>query len=114
MATSDVVLLSLGDIPLFRYGVSPNKLYDAYAVGRPVLTTVEGFINNEVKDNNLGGTTPPEDSRLLANESERLFYLPRKERELMGKRARKLAETVYSRNLIISKYHRLLTELLID
>ncbi len=114
MATSDVVLLSLGDIPLFRYGVSPNKLYDAYAVGRPVLTTVEGFINNEVKDNNLGGTTPPEDSRLLANEIERLFYLPRKERELMGKRARKLAETVYSRNLIISKYHRLLTELLID
>ena len=112
MANCDVILLSLGDIPLFRYGVSPNKLYDAYAIGRPVLTTVEGFINNEVKENNLGGTAPPENSRLLANEIERLFYLPRQERELMGQRARKLAETVYSRELIISKYHKLLTGVL--
>ena len=42
--------LSLKDISLFRYGVSPNKLYDAYALGRPVITTVTGAINAEVEN----------------------------------------------------------------
>ena len=49
MAESDAILLSLRDVPLFSYGVSPNKLYDAYAIGRPVITTVAGAINQEVE-----------------------------------------------------------------
>ena len=43
MAEADAILLSLRDVPLFRYGVSPNKLYDAYALGRPVITTVRSM-----------------------------------------------------------------------
>ena len=50
MAEADAILLSLKDVPLFRYGVSPNKLYDAYALGRPVISTVAGSINAEVED----------------------------------------------------------------
>ena len=38
----DSVLLSLENVKLFKYGVSPNKLYDAYAVGRPIIATVPG------------------------------------------------------------------------
>ena len=30
LASADAILISLADIELFRYGVSPNKLYDAY------------------------------------------------------------------------------------
>ena len=43
MAEADAIILSLRDIPLFRYEVSPNKLYDAYALGRPVITTRRRF-----------------------------------------------------------------------
>ena len=49
LAKYDAVLLSLSKVTLFRYGVSPNKLYDAYAVGRPVIATVPGEINKEIK-----------------------------------------------------------------
>ena len=51
IASADAVIISLKDVPLFRYGVSPNKLYDAYAIGRPVITTIPGHINEEVKRN---------------------------------------------------------------
>ena len=37
---SDAVMVSLKEILVFKYGISPNKLYDAYAVGRPVITTI--------------------------------------------------------------------------
>ena len=39
ISTADAVIISLKDNSLFKYGVSPNKLYDAYAIGRPVITT---------------------------------------------------------------------------
>ena len=42
-------LVSLKDVKLFEYGISPNKLYDAYALSRPVISTVKGFVNKEIE-----------------------------------------------------------------
>ena len=47
------VILTLKNVELFSYGVSPNKLYDAYAIARPVITNVPGDINDEVENNRL-------------------------------------------------------------
>ena len=114
MKSSDAILISLSDIPLFKYGVSPNKLYDAYALGRPVISSVGGEINKEIEDNSLGVVCPPENPVELANAVKKLLNTPREERELMGKRGRKLAETIYSRSKIISKYDRVLSNLLMN
>jgi len=93
----DAIIVSLSDIKLFRYGVSPNKLYDAYALGRPVITTIPGLINDEVKEYKIGVTAKAENPDQLASAIKDLFYMPREEREKMSLRARKLAETNYSR-----------------
>ena len=108
----DAFLLSLRDIPLFRYGVSPNKLYDAYALARPMIATVPGDINKEIEDNKLGVTAPAENPEALANSIKELFITPRAERQLMGNRARKLAEDVYSRQKINESYHMILSKLI--
>jgi glycosyltransferase involved in cell wall biosynthesis len=112
MVAADAVLLSLKDVPLFRYGVSPNKLYDAYALGRPVITTVPGAINTEVEQHQLGVTAPPGDPQALAAVVAALAALPRSQREAMGRRARQLAEGVYGRQRVIARYDALLREVL--
>lgn len=112
MSTFDAILLSLRDIQLFKYGVSPNKLYDAYASARPVITTVEGSINNEVLDNRLGVATPPGDPKALSLAIEQLIKISRSERINMGKRARKLAEKTYSRSRINIVLNDLLRQML--
>ena len=104
MAEADAILLSLRDVPLFRYGVSPNKLYDAYAIGRPVITTVIGSINSEVEQFSLGVTAPPDDPRALAEAIKRLINTSFKDRQGMAKRATELAQSIYSRQRIISQY----------
>ena len=38
------IILTLKGVKLFSYGVSPNKLYDAYAIGRPVITNVSEIL----------------------------------------------------------------------
>ena len=108
IANSDAVLISLKDVLVFKYGISPNKLYDAYAIGRPVITTIEGAINDEVNAYNLGVTCIAENPKLLAKSIKVLFDLPREKRSQMGKRARKLAEEIYSREIINKKLHNLL------
>jgi len=113
MAAADAVLLSLKDVPLFRYGVSPNKLYDAFALGRPVITTVPGAIEAEVERQQLGLTAPPGDPQALATAIAELAALPRSAREAMGRRARQLAEAVYGRQRVNARYDALLRQLLV-
>ena len=108
MEQADAILISLRDVPLFRYGVSPNKLYDAYALGRPVITTVAGAINAEVEDYRLGETAPPGDPKALASAIKRLMETPRSERQAMANRALDLAHSIYSRQRINAEYNALL------
>lgn len=112
MAEVDGILLSLKDVPLFRYGVSPNKLYDAYAIGRPVISTVAGSISDEIEAHGLGVTAEPGQPEALAAAILRLVRAPRRQREGMAARARHLARTVYSRQRINAEYNRLLRGLL--
>ena len=109
---ADAILLSLDDIPLFRFGVSPNKLYDAYAIGRPLITSVPGNINDEIRRNKIGFTAEARDPEDLVKAITRLINTSRIERENMCLRARKLAETTYSRDKINIKFNKILREII--
>ncbi len=113
LSQSDAILLCLKDLPLFSYGVSPNKLYDAYSSGRPIVTNVSGFIKKEIQDYNLGLTAKPGDPKHFAKVIIQLKNSPRSVRATMGKNARFLAEDVYSRIKINEKYHKLLSKLIV-
>lgn len=112
MAEADAILLSLRDVPLFRYGVSPNKLYDAYAIGRPVITTVAGAINAEVEEHGLGVTAAPGNPEALAQAILKLASTPRSARKAMAERAAQLARTTYSRQRINAEVNALLLEVI--
>ena len=110
---SHVILVSLADVNLFTYGVSPNKLYDAYAIGRPVITNIEGIIQREVTFNNVGEIAKAGNPNSLAIAIKKLFLTTSDKLEYMGKNARKLAEKKYSRELIIERYKRIISEIIL-
>ena len=112
LANFDAIIITLLGLELFKYGVSPNKLYDAYAIGRPVITNVIGNINDEVEKYNLGFTSTPGNPNDLAEAIKKLLKSTKSEREIMGRNARALAEKVYSREIINKKILRLLLDLL--
>ena len=112
LANSDAIIICLANINLFQYGVSPNKLYDAYALGLPVITNIDGIINNEVIKYKIGSTAKPGNSFSMAKAIRELYNFPTTELNQMGLRARKLAEKYYSREIIIKKYEKLILKLL--
>jgi glycosyltransferase involved in cell wall biosynthesis len=61
LGAADVGLHVLADVPLFRYGVSPNKLFDYMAAGLPVLTNCPGEVASIVSEAGAGLSTEPRD-----------------------------------------------------
>jgi glycosyltransferase involved in cell wall biosynthesis len=59
-------LMVLKDVELFRFGVSPNKLFDYLACDLPVVTNVPGDVARTVEDANAGLVVPPGDADALA------------------------------------------------
>ncbi len=50
----------LADVPLFRFGVSPNKLFEYMAAGLPVITNAPGEVGDLVVKSKLGIVVEPE------------------------------------------------------
>ena len=61
LAAADVGLHVLADVPLFRYGVSPNKLFDYMAAGLPVVTNCPGEVERIVNAADAGVAVGPND-----------------------------------------------------
>jgi glycosyltransferase involved in cell wall biosynthesis len=72
---------------LYRFGVSPNKLYDYMAAGRPVLFAADAA-NQPVREADCGRTVPPEDPDALADAIRSLAAAPSDERARLGANAR--------------------------
>jgi glycosyltransferase involved in cell wall biosynthesis len=81
-------LLILQDSPVFRWGVSPNKLFDYFAMGRPVLFGVNTPYN-PVADSGAGLTFAPGDPGAFVGAVKALASLTAEERVTMGEAGRK-------------------------
>ena len=83
----DALYIGLQSQPLFRFGVSPNKLMDYMMAGKPVVFAIDAP-NDMVKDAGCGVSIPPEDSGAIAEAVTKLSQLPPEERAAMGARGK--------------------------
>lgn len=65
-------LMVLRDVPLFRFGVSPNKLYDYLAADLPVVTNVAGDVADIVTSSGAGLVVEPADAAGFARAMTRI------------------------------------------
>ena len=95
LATADVCVVHLMKTPLFRHGVSMNKLFDYLGAGRPTIFAVEAY-NNPVEDAGAGVSIDPENPQQMADAINHLLGLSQTERDEMGLRGRRLIEDQYN------------------
>ena len=109
VASADIGLMILKNVPAFYYGTSPNKFFDYIASGLPVLNNYPGFLADHITKSNCGLVVPPDDPEAFANALIQLADSPEKRKEL-GINARKLAEESFSRNKLSSVFVDFLTK----
>lgn len=95
LAAADAGLHVLADVPLFGYGVSPNKLYDYMAAGLPVVTNTGGAVAALVSSAGAGVWTAPHE---LALGVRQLVEAPAGQRSAWGRAGREHLATHYSRD----------------
>jgi glycosyltransferase involved in cell wall biosynthesis len=91
LQTADCFLMPLLDSPVFYWGVSPNKLFDYFAIARPVIFAVNSPFDLVAKAE-AGISIPPNNPEALADAMEQASLLSSKQRWEMGINGRKYLE----------------------
>ena len=95
----DIGMMLLKNVPAFYYGTSPNKFFDYIACGLPVLNNYPGWIAELIEGNRCGVVVPPDDPQSFADAVIRLRDAS-DDLVAMGRRARQLAESQFSRDVL--------------
>ncbi|MDN3454270.1 MULTISPECIES: glycosyltransferase family 4 protein [unclassified Psychrobacter] len=104
MASADIGLQTLANIPAFYYGTSPNKFFDYIAAGLPVLNNYPGWLSDLITDEKCGFTVTPESPEDFANALEKAAS-DRESLKIMGKNAQELAKRKFDRALLSQKFN---------
>lgn len=106
---ADACLMHTAASDHFKYGLSPNKLFDYFGAAKPVL--IASARQTVVDEARAGLRYLPGDSRALARAIMKIVATPPAERIAMGERGRRLVETSYSVSAVTDRYEALLERL---
>ncbi len=87
LAQADIAYIGLQRVPIFRFGIAPNKLMDYMMAGCTVLSAIEAG-NDPVGEAGCGATVAAESPQAIADGLRRLAALPAEARRAMGRLGR--------------------------
>lgn len=103
MASTDLGLQILANVPAFYFGTSPNKFFDYIAAGLPPLVNYPGWLAELVTEHACGFAVPPENPEAFA---DALVFAADNRAELsrMGQRSLALAHSSFDRRMLASQF----------
>jgi glycosyltransferase involved in cell wall biosynthesis len=87
LAATDVLYVGFTNRPIFRFGISPNKLLDYMMAGKPVILSVDSA-NDLVAESGCGISCHGEDAVGVVDAVRRLMAISPDERAAMGNRGK--------------------------
>jgi glycosyltransferase involved in cell wall biosynthesis len=106
LAVADVGFMPLADSPLFAYGVSPNKLFDYFMAGLPVIYAVNSS-NRPVEEAEAGYSVNPYDAVKLDRVLKLMNSFTPEQRRAMGERGRQYVRKRHEWTALGAKYAEL-------
>jgi glycosyltransferase involved in cell wall biosynthesis len=105
-ALAEVAVVSFLALPVLDTN-SPAKLYDALAVGTPVLVTNRGWTKDLVEEHGCGWYAPAGEPAALANQLQAILADP-EGRAAAGRRGQALAQREFDRKNLAAQMQRIL------
>jgi glycosyltransferase involved in cell wall biosynthesis len=103
---ADLGYIGLQKKGVFRYGVSPNKLYEYMSAALPIIFAID-TIHDEVAEARCGFSIPAEDPSALANVLQQIATIPANELQAMGERGRQYVQRTHTYEVLAQQYARL-------
>ena len=110
LKNSDVLYVGLKDSPLYRFGISLNKIYDYLASSTPIIIA-SAAENNPVQDAKAGLSIAPENEKELEEAILTLYKMDEKERNSLYGSGLNYVETNFSIQFLVSKLEKIINGL---
>jgi len=99
----DFLYIGLQNKPLFRFGISPNKLMDYMMSGKPVIQAIKAG-NDMVADAGSGISVEPENPAAIAEAVRTMFAMPDQELRALGENGKKYILLHHVNNLLANRF----------
>ncbi|MNR89146.1 putative glycosyl transferase [compost metagenome] len=103
MASADIGLQILANVPAFYYGTSPNKFFDYISAGLPVLNNYPGWLAELITNEQCGFAVPPENPQAFVDALEQAANHHKKLIE-MGRNGQQVAREQFNRSILSQKF----------
>ena len=103
LGSVDMAYLGAPKHPIYRFGVSPNKMIDYMMARVPILYAIEAG-NDPVAEAGCGMTVPSENPLALANSIRELASLSPSRRKDLGEKGRQYALVHHTYDVLASKF----------
>ncbi|HAF06864.1 MAG: Glycosyl transferase group 1 [candidate division TA06 bacterium 32_111] len=112
LANVDLCLITVNKTELYKYGLSPNKLFDYMLAGKPILITAKPEYSEFVKDSGCGFYADPENLDEIVSTVMKIYNMPKTEREEIGKRGKDYILKFYSEQSLGDKLEEVINQTL--
>ena len=85
LAEVDILYIGWKKSALYGFGISANKIFDYMMSKKPIIHGVEAA-NDPIKESGCGISIPPENKDELVIAIKKMIFLPKEEKEIMGKK----------------------------
>jgi glycosyltransferase involved in cell wall biosynthesis len=99
----DVCYIGARDSPLYRYGISFNKLFDYLYSGKPIIYAINSS-NRPVDEAGAGISVPAGNPEAIAEAILKLKAMSPEEREEMGRRGREYVIANHNWEILAQKF----------
>lgn len=106
----DACYIGLTKDPLFRFGVSPNKLFDYLYSGKLILYAIDSGSYKPVEDIGAGLQLEPQNPQTLADTILQLYHMPCEQRQQMGDNGKRAAVEQYEYGMLAKQLAEVLFE----
>jgi glycosyltransferase involved in cell wall biosynthesis len=99
----DIAYIGAHRQPLYRFGISPNKLMDYMMAGRLILSSIDAG-NDPVAEAGCGLTVRPEDPEAVVDGLRELLALDEATRQAMGERGRAFVQENHTYPVLAKRF----------
>jgi glycosyltransferase involved in cell wall biosynthesis len=103
LAEMDALYIGFHKKPIYRFGISPNKLMDYMMAAKPVISAIEAG-NDVVAESGCGLSIPAENPKRIAEAVVELMGLSPAQREEMGLRGQKFLLANYDNRILAKRF----------
>lgn len=99
----DALFIGAPKQSLYRFGISPNKMFDYMMAAKPIIQAIEAG-NNMVEEHSCGISVEPENSAAVADAIIKLMTMTASDRKQMGVNGREAALSFYNYSILAKKF----------